>query len=61
MKQQMVEQENKMLRAMIKVLTGRSVGENYSMEYMVEKTKLFEEFSNMAPMSEQVLTNLLNV
>lgn len=46
MRQQMIEQENKMLRALIKVLTGREVGTIRDMEDMIEKTKAFEDFAN---------------
>jgi hypothetical protein len=46
MRQQLIEQENKMLRAMIKVLTGRDITEARSMEDMIEKTKVFENFAN---------------
>ena len=46
MRQQLIEQENRMLRAMIKVITGRDITEVRSMEDMTEKTKIFEDFAN---------------
>jgi hypothetical protein len=51
-----------MLRAMIKVLTGRSVGMRYTPEFMQEKIELFESFGkNENVTDEQILQNLSNV